>query len=172
MKAVFTSNVFYLKGYSKINGLSGTLGSIEESRTLKELYNTDLIKIPTFQAKKFYEHVPVIAKTEEEWLESIFEEVKNQIKAGRSVLVICQSIAEVFDVRKGLMDLYSKITEHDNEVTNCYRNLITYQREFDKFDFSDENKLQPRRLILATNLAGRGTDIKLSEELKEFGGLH
>ncbi|KAE9549369.1 hypothetical protein FO519_007426 [Halicephalobus sp. NKZ332] len=172
MKAVFTSNVFYLKGYSRINGLSGTLGSIEESRTLKELYNTDLIKIPTFQAKKFYEHVPVIEKTEEEWLESIFEEVKNQIKAGRSVLVICQSIIEVNDVKKRLKQQYDYLQNPDNEIIDCFGNMIVYRREFDKFDFSGENKLQPRRLILATNLAGRGTDIKLSEELKEFGGLH
>uniref|UniRef100_A0A914YDX3 Chloroplast protein-transporting ATPase n=1 Tax=Panagrolaimus superbus TaxID=310955 RepID=A0A914YDX3_9BILA len=80
MKAVFVSNVNYLKGYSRINGLSGTLGSHEESRTLVDLYQADLIKVPTFRAKRLYEHVPVIAKDEGEWLDAIFEEVADQLE--------------------------------------------------------------------------------------------
>uniref|UniRef100_A0A914XWU1 Uncharacterized protein n=1 Tax=Panagrolaimus superbus TaxID=310955 RepID=A0A914XWU1_9BILA len=171
MKAVFVSNVNYLKGYSRINGLSGTLGSHEESRTLVDLYQADLIKVPTFRAKRLYEHVPVIAKDEGEWLDAIFEEVADQVKADRSVLIISRSIAEVGNIKNGLIQRYLE-SQSDQKIVDCYENLIVYQREFDEFDFGDKNKFQTGRLIIATNLAGRGTDIKLCDKLKASGGLH
>lgn len=142
MKAVFVSNVNYLKGYKRINGLSGTLGSHEESRTLVDLYQADLIKVPTFRAKRLYEHVPVIAKDEDEWLNAIFEEVHDQINANRSVLIICRSIAEVLNVKHGLMDRYEN-SESNGILNECYKNLVVYQREFDEFDFSENKKLLP-----------------------------
>ena len=64
LKAIFVSNVGYFKGYQQINGLSGTLGSIEESKTLVALYNADLVRIPTWKPKNFYEHVPLVAAHE------------------------------------------------------------------------------------------------------------
>ncbi|KAE9547960.1 hypothetical protein FO519_008827, partial [Halicephalobus sp. NKZ332] len=167
LKAVFISNVYYLKGYKKINGLSGTLGSKEESNTLVELYKADMIKIPTFKAKRFYEHVPVITKNEQEWINAIFEEIADQVMAKRSVLIICQSIAEVARLKHGLV---KKLEEKpSNMISTCYSNMRIYQREHEDFDCS---ALGTGNLIIATNLAGRGTDIKLSEELREAGGLH
>ncbi|CAF1033975.1 unnamed protein product [Adineta steineri] len=172
LKAVFVSNVFYLKEYGRINGLSGTLGSIEESKTLVELYNTDLIRLPTFRAKKLYEHVPVITQKVEDWIDAIYAEIVDQVTAKRSVLVICRSIADVMQVKNGLKERHLNDENASNAVNSCYENMIVYQREFDEFDFSGVNKLKPGRLILATNLAGRGTDIKLSDELQLVGGLH
>ena len=72
LKAVFISNVAYLKGYQRINGLSGTFGSSEESRTLIDLYGADLIKIPTNKRKVFYENVPVVTTIKQEWIENIY----------------------------------------------------------------------------------------------------
>uniref|UniRef100_A0AC34F413 Chloroplast protein-transporting ATPase n=1 Tax=Panagrolaimus sp. ES5 TaxID=591445 RepID=A0AC34F413_9BILA len=171
LKAVFVSNVAYLKGYSKINGLSGTLGSMHESKTLIDLYEADLIKIPTFKLKRFYEHVPVIATNQEDWFQSIFHEVCDQITDNRSVLIICESIAQVRLVHSQLESRYAKMDNPTTEISECFNTVTTYQREFDEFDFGDNNPLQCSRMIIATNLAGRGTDIKLSDALVFAGGL-
>uniref|UniRef100_A0A7E4ZVN0 Chloroplast protein-transporting ATPase n=1 Tax=Panagrellus redivivus TaxID=6233 RepID=A0A7E4ZVN0_PANRE len=174
MKAVFVSNVSYLKGYGMINGLSGTLGSAEESNTLVELYGADLIKIPTFKHKRLYEHVPVIANDEKKWLDALFEEIANQTGANRSVLVIVQSIDKVIAVEGGLLYRYETATPEEKCSLTCFNNgnMMVYKREHDEFKFGNDDKLQPGKLILATNLAGRGTDIKLSDALKDAGGLH
>ena len=147
LKAVFVSNVFYLKEYGRINGLSGTLGSIQESKTLVELYNTDLIQLPTFRAKKLYEHVPVIAQKVDDWIDAIYAEIADQVIVKRSVLVICRSIADVMQVKNGLYERYVNDENASNTVRDCYENMVVYQREFDEFDFSGENKLKPSMSI-------------------------
>ncbi|CAF3989486.1 unnamed protein product [Adineta steineri] len=172
LKAVFVSNVAYLKGYEKINGLSGTLGSEHESRTLIELYDADLVKIPTFKPKIFYEHVPVIATNETDWLQNLFDEVCDQVNAKRSVLIICESISHLRMVKSELESQYRQQTKPTKEIKTCFESIIMYEREFNKFKFGVGSELQCSKLIIATNLAGRGTDIKLSCELIEARGLH
>jgi preprotein translocase subunit SecA len=173
LKAVFVSNVAYLKRYEYINGLSGTLGSIEESKTLIDLYEADLIKIPTNKPKVFYEHVPVIASGDKEkWIANIYEEICDQVIAKRSVLVICEDIKQLDYVYDGFVKLFKAEANASREVNECFRNIKTYKREHDEFSFGEKNALKPHQLIMATNLAGRGTDIKLSKELIKSGGLH
>lgn len=172
LKAVFVSNVFFLKRYEFINGLSGTLGSSEESKTLVDLYEADLIKIPTNRPKVFYEHVPVIASNREQWVANIYEEICDQVSASRSVLLICEDIKQLGYVHAGLIRMFNNDKNTSEEVNECFSNLSTYKREHDEFNFEDEHKLEPHRLIIATNLAGRGTDIKLSNDVIEAGGLH
>jgi hypothetical protein len=93
--------------------------------------------------------------------------------AKRSVLVICEDIKQLVYVHTMLTDLFkSNETDNDCVVNECFRNLTIYQREHDAFDFNDGNMLKPSQLIIATNLAGRGTDIKLSMDLVRAGGLH
>ena len=107
LKAIFVSNVGYFKGYEQINGLSGTLGSVEESKTLIDLYTADLVRIPTWKPKNFYEHVPLVAANEGLWLQNIYEEVKDQVIAQRSVLVVCNSINQVDTVHRGFIAVTS-----------------------------------------------------------------
>ena len=57
-------------------------------------------------------------------------------------------------------------------LTDCFDNLIIYRRDHDQFDLSGSKALLCGRAIIATNLAGRGTDIELSEALQQAGGLH
>ncbi|KAE9548611.1 hypothetical protein FO519_008177 [Halicephalobus sp. NKZ332] len=172
LKAVFISNVAYLKGYKQINGLSGTLGSIEESKTLIDLYGADLIKIPTASPKLFYEHVPVMASKNDEWFSNIYKEICDQASVDRSVLVICETIEQVQKVNQNLIERFKTEKNPNNKIQDCFNNITVYQREFDEFDFEGDKKFECSRLIIATNLAGRGTDIKLSEKLIEKGGLH
>lgn len=172
LKAVFVSNVAYLKGYKKINGLSGTLGSTEESKTLIELYDADLIKIPTNKRKLFYENVPVVATVEEEWIQNMYDEICDQVMGTRSVLLICEHIKRLNFILNGLMKCFTMDENASEKIKDCFKNITVYKREHDEFGFENEQKLEPRRLIIATNLAGRGTDIKLSQSLIAAGGLH
>ena len=98
LKAVFVSNVAYLKRYKFINGLSGTLGSTEESKTLIELYDADLIKIPTSKPKIFYEHVPMITTVKQEWIQNIYNEICDQVRG-----ILCLSSNDTF-VEKHFVD--------------------------------------------------------------------
>ncbi|CAF3427659.1 unnamed protein product, partial [Rotaria sp. Silwood2] len=198
LKAIFVSNVGFFKGYERINGLSGTLGSVEESKSLVALYEADLVRIPTWKPKNFYEHVPLVAANESLWLQNIYEEVKDQVIARRSVLIICNSISQVDVVQRGLERLHrmekqalpgkSKfaqlVRKHfmkgvswkrvfvNKIMSACFDNLIVYRRDHDEFDLSGVKALRNGRIIIATNLAGRGTDIELSEGLQQVGGLH
>ncbi|EYB88797.1 hypothetical protein Y032_0241g3371 [Ancylostoma ceylanicum] len=173
LKAVFVSNVSYLKGYLRLNGFSGTLGSKEESNSLVTLYNADLVRIPTWKAKTFNENAPVLANTTMEWIKEIYDETCDQVLALRSVLIICRSIADVETVHAGLLQMYeSEQKSRGSEIEDTFNNIIVYRREFDEFDFSSTGGLMCSRVIISTNLAGRGTDIILTKELAIAGGLH
>ncbi|KAE9551560.1 hypothetical protein FO519_005233 [Halicephalobus sp. NKZ332] len=171
LKAVFISNVTYLKGYEKINGLSGTLGSTHESRTLVDLYNADLIKVPTAKPKFFCEYVPIIVIKKDEWIKSIYNEIEDQVSVGRSVLIICENIEQLHIIVLGLKNNFNAEKNLSEELKKCFETLFIYEREHDTFEF-ESVLLEVGRLIVATNLAGRGTDIKLSDELITNGGLH
>jgi hypothetical protein len=174
LKAVFVSNVAYLKRYERINGLSGTLGSVEESKTLIDLYNTDLIVIPPNKQKIFFELVPLVSKSKNEWISNIYKEICQQISVHRSVLLICEDIKQLDYVYLGIKRLYDQEEKFKNDpiVNECFTTLTIYKREHDEFNFEDEQLFEPHRLIIATNLAGRGTDIKLSENVIKAGGMH
>ncbi|KAE9547805.1 hypothetical protein FO519_008983 [Halicephalobus sp. NKZ332] len=171
LKAVFISNVAYLKGYNKINGLSGTLGSLNESRTLSELYDADLIKIPPAKPKKFCEHVPVMATERTAWIKNIYDEVCDQALANRSVLVVCEDIAQLDVVVSGITSIFKQEDKPNEAIEECFENLIAYRREHDKFPYESKS-LPPHRVVVATNLASRGMDILLSPEVLNAGGLH
>lgn len=170
LKAVFISNVSYLKGYKRLNGFSGTLGSVEENKILGELYDADMLKLPTWKPKMFNENAPILAATKENWVKSIFEEVCDQILANRSVLVICQSIKKVEELEKDLKQLYSRMISPSPKVAQAVNCIIMYRREFDDNAFMEN--LSCCQIIISTNLSGRGTDINLNEDLVKSGGLH
>lgn len=172
LKAVFISNVAYLKDYQRIYGLSGTLGSTEESKTLSDMYGADLIKIPTNKRKVFYENVPVVTTVKQEWIENIYQEVCDQAIGSRSVLLICEDIKQLEYIQDGLNKCFKADKNLRKEVRACFSDIFVYKREHDDFGFEGKKEFQPYRLIIATNLAGRGTDIKLSKSLVDAGGLH
>ena len=132
------------------------------------------------------------------WLQNIYEEVKDQVIARRSVLIVCHSINQVDVVQRGLEQLH-RLEKHavpgkskfaqlvrkhfmkgaswkrvfvNKVMADCFENLIVYRRDHDQFDLSGTKALSCGRTIIATNLAGRGTDIELREELQQAGGLH
>lgn len=152
LKSVFVSNVTFFKLYTKMYGLTGTLGSIREREMLKAIHEVDFVMIPTAKTKQFYEEPPIFCTGEDDWKRQVHRRALEVVERGRSVLIICESVRDVKRIQKEF-----SIPVH------------TYVRDYEQFD---DGELEPGRIIISTNLAGRGTDIKLSEKLKNAGGLH
>ncbi len=88
----------------------------------------------------------------------------NEIKRERSVLVIFQYISEAVRMKKILMNM--------SEREKCFNNVVLYSRsDKDEGKFL-EKVIETKTVILSTNLSGRGTDIRISSELNDNGGLH
>ncbi|XP_070504757.1 uncharacterized protein [Chironomus tepperi] len=157
LKSVFISNVSFFKKYSNLYGMTGTLGSLQERKKITKIHNILFVTIPRHVTRKFEEFMTITKTNEREWLDSINKEVKLILDQDRSILIICETILDTQIVHR------------------CIRNTVTadktilYQRDSDKFDITE---LKPGYVIISTNLAGRGTDIKLSQELVDKGGLH
>jgi preprotein translocase subunit SecA len=167
LKAVFISNEEYIKLYRKLAGVSGTLGSQTEKDYMVESYDCDYVSIPTAFPKRFYFKTPKVLKTKESWFLSIVKEMEETIlteKADkiRSIVIFCQTIKDVNIVYNHLKNNLPKLLA-DNK-------LHRYIRDYEQFTF--EGHLEIGHVIIATNLAGRGTDIKISKELDNNGGLH
>ena len=161
LKAVFISNVSFFKLYSNLYGLTGTLGSQRERDLLWEVHKVDFVTIPTAKSTKFHEEKPILCTGQEEWIKHIRNEV-NKIteEKKRSVLIICETVNDVEVLHKAFGETDAK-------------HVHTYIRDYEEFDIAQgNNKLGQGQIIIATNLAGRGTDIKITEGLRKAGGLH
>uniref|UniRef100_A0A182X7X7 Uncharacterized protein n=1 Tax=Anopheles quadriannulatus TaxID=34691 RepID=A0A182X7X7_ANOQN len=159
LKAVFISNVTYLKEYKLLYGLTGTLGSKEERTLLKKIHDVDFVTVPTFKSKLFKEYEPIICSSSEDWKQHIRKEVDTLTKIkSRSILIICETI-------RGVEALKTIIAPEQQN------NVRTYKRDDEELPI-EEGGLEPGQVIIATNLAGRGTDIKITKKLEEAGGLH
>ena len=165
LKAVFISNVSFFKLYSNLYGLTGTLGSQRERDLLQEIHEVDFVTIPTAKSKQFREKKPILCTGKDEWIKRICNETKRLTEEKkRSVLIICETVNDVETLYKAFG---GKDAKHVHTYTRDYE-------EFDKgFEIVQGNKeLGQGQIIIATNLAGRGTDIKITEELRKAEGLH
>jgi|GEM_PF-4548886 len=165
LKAVFTSNVSFFKLYSNLYGLTGTLGSKRERDLLQEIHEVDFVTIPTAKSKQFHKEKPILCTGKDKWIKHIYNEAKELTEEEkRSVLIICETVNDV-------ETLYKTFGGKDAKHVHTY---IRDYEEFDKgFEIVQGNKeLGQGQIIIATNLAGRGTDIKITEELRKAGGLH
>lgn len=155
----FISNVGYVKKYNKLFGMTGTLGNEDTRGFLKSVYGVELMNIPTFREKRFKEMEGIATAN---WLDDIAKSANNEIEKQRAVLIICESInnaklvfdryKENFPDSKSRIKLYSR---NDNNEAKCV-----------------ETVAEAGDIIIATNLAARGTDIKTSKIVEENGGLH
>ncbi|XP_078051887.1 uncharacterized protein LOC144478038, partial [Augochlora pura] len=159
LKAVFVSNVSFLKLYRNLYGLTGTLGSPSERALLKEIYRVEFVIIPPARSKQFHEDKAILCADQWEWRDRIRREARKQ--AGeRSVLIVCETVNEAEVLRSVFR-------------AGDAKSVRTYTRDYEKFDVGrDGERLDRGHIIVATNLAGRGTDIKISSALNDAGGLH
>ena len=156
----FISNMSYFKLYgSDLSGMSGTLGSVKEKELLQEVYKLDTAIIPTFKEKIFARYKDHLTTGTEEHIEKIATNAILQAKEGRAVLIICTTIAEGLDMGKAIKELN-------------HQGRLQQYLGIDEGNNASELEAESGDIIVATNLAGRGTDIKTSSNIEKNGGLH
>ncbi|CAM2724787.1 unnamed protein product [Rotaria socialis] len=156
----FISNVTYFKRYKQnIYGLTGTLGSISARQLLNRTYSVDSVIITPFKKKQYRELTPIIIHTEpRDWYNNIVESCINKLENGRGVLVIMKFIQEVDELKNQF-----KTAGYDESKIKIYKT------EEDSTVIDED--LKPGEIVIATNIAGRGTDIK-ANKIEQNGGLH
>ncbi|XP_045033162.1 uncharacterized protein LOC116927028 isoform X2 [Daphnia magna] len=163
LKAVFISNATYINQYPYIYGLSGTLGSEQEKHFLQDTFKSTFYYNHTHIPRLFEQKLAKVLSTENEWLDAIIMETKTIMKEGRSIIIFCMSIKNVNLVHQRLINSFPDLVKKNR--------LHRYTRDYVKFAF-ERTELDIKHVIVATNLAGRGTDIKISQKLRDNGGLH
>ena len=146
----------YFRMYHKLAGMTGTAET--EAGELWDIYKLDVVVIPTNRLVVRNDEEDKVYKTKREKYNAIIEEIIELKKAGRPVLVGTTSV-EVSELLSRMLD----IKHIDHQVLNAK----LHQREADIV--SEAGK--PGVVTIATNMAGRGTDIKLGPGVVEAGGL-
>ncbi len=146
----------YFRLYNKLSGMTGT--AFTEAEEFQQIYSLDVVQIPSNRPIARVDKEDLIFKTEKGKLKAVAEAIKEHHKAGRPVLVGSASIA-----KNELIAEYLKKEKIPYEILNAKNN----EREAAIVAKAGEKGA----ITLATNIAGRGTDIKLGEGVKELGGL-
>jgi preprotein translocase subunit SecA len=146
----------YFRLYDKLSGMTGT--AFTEAEEFQQIYSLDVIQIPSNKPIARIDKEDLIFKTEKAKLKAVAEAIKEYHKEGRPVLVGSGSIA-----KNELIADYLKKQGIKYELLNAKNN----EREAAIVEKAGEKGA----ITLATNIAGRGTDIKLGEGVKELGGL-
>ncbi|XCN73279.1 MAG: preprotein translocase subunit SecA [Candidatus Electrothrix aestuarii] len=147
----------YFRMYDKLAGMTGTADT--EAPEFKKIYDLDVVIIPTNRDMARKDYADVIYKNQAAKYRAITREIKDLHKKGQPVLVGTISI----DVSEKISKMLQK-ERIPHEVLNAKH----HEREAEIIAEAG----QQGKITIATNMAGRGTDIKLGEGVRELGGLH
>ncbi|MFB1052255.1 preprotein translocase subunit SecA [Paraliobacillus sp. JSM ZJ581] len=146
----------FFRMYEKLAGMTGTAKTEEEE--FRNIYNMDVIAIPTNRPIVRDDKPDLIFKTMNGKFQAVVEDIKKRYHAGQPVLVGTVAVET--------SELISKLLKKSGVKHNVL-NAKNHYREAEII----ENAGQTGAVTIATNMAGRGTDIKLGEGVKELGGL-
>lgn len=146
----------YFRMYSKLSGMTGTAQT--EEVEFREIYGLDVIAIPTHRPIKRMDYPDTIFKSVKGKYNAIIKDIEESYKLGQPVLVGTASI-EKSEVLSALLK--------KKGVPHQVLNAKYHEREADIVSHAGEKGL----VTIATNMAGRGTDIKLEDGVSEIGGL-
>src|SRR5215472_5465354 len=147
----------YFRQYDKLAGMTGT--AVTEAEEFHKIYGLDVVVIPTHRDMVRADNADVIYKTEKSKFEAVIDEIVAMNELGRPVLVGTVSVekserlARMLE-RRGLKHNVLNAKQHEREAA------IVAEAG------------QGNAVTIATNMAGRGTDIVLGQGVKEVGGLH
>ncbi len=146
----------YFRMYNKLAGMTGTAET--EAGEFWEIYKLDVVVIPTNKPVQRDDRQDMVFKTEREKFNAVIDEVEKLRNAKRPILVGTTSV-EVSELLSRML----KMRKIPHQVLNAKK----HQAEAEVVQHAGE----PGTVTIATNMAGRGTDIKLTPETKEAGGL-
>jgi len=147
----------YFRQYDKLAGMTGT--AITEAEEFHKIYGLDVVVIPTHRPMVRTDHDDLIYKTEKSKFEAVIDEIVEMNKLSRPVLVGTVSVekserlAKMLE-RRGLKHNVLNAKQHEREAAVV------------------AEAGQPGAVTIATNMAGRGTDIVLGSGVTDVGGLH
>ena len=147
----------YFRMYDKLAGMTGTADT--EAEEFKKIYNLEVVVIPTNKPMIREDHHDVIYKTEKEKFNAVIEEIKTLHAQKRPVLVGTISIE-----KSELLSKYLTRTGIPHHVLNAKN----HEKEAEIVAQAG----QAAAVTISTNMAGRGTDIKLGDGVADLGGLH
>jgi preprotein translocase subunit SecA len=147
----------YFRMYKKLAGMTGTADT--EAEEFKKIYNLEVLVVPTNMPMIRQDHNDLIYKTEQEKISAVIDEVKALNKSKRPVLIGTISIE-----KSELLGKYLTRAGVKHHVLNAKN----HEKEAEIVAQAG----QPGQVTISTNMAGRGTDIKLGENVAEMGGLH
>ncbi|MBO5729102.1 MAG: preprotein translocase subunit SecA [Paludibacteraceae bacterium] len=146
----------YFRMYHKLSGMTGTAET--EAGEFWDIYKLDVVVIPTNRPIARIDMDDRVYKTKREKYNAVIEEVVNLVAAGRPVLVGTTSV-EISELLSRMLTM--------RKISHNVLNAKLHQKEADIVAEAG----RPGTVTIATNMAGRGTDIKLTPEVKAAGGL-
>jgi len=146
----------YFRMYRKLSGMTGT--AVTEAGEFWEIYKLDVVEIPTNKPIARDDKEDLVYKTTREKYNAVIDDVVELVKQGRPVLVGTTSV-EISELLGRMLQM--------RKIPHNILNAKLHKREADVV--AEAGK--PGVVTIATNMAGRGTDIKLSDEVKDVGGL-
>jgi len=146
----------FFRMYRKLSGMTGT--AVTEAGEFWEIYKLDVMEIPTNRPIARDDRNDLIYKTKREKYNAIIDEVTKLSEEGRPVLIGTTSV-EISELLSRMLNI--------RKVEHNVLNAKLHKREADVVAEAGNAGI----VTIATNMAGRGTDIKLSDEVKKAGGL-
>jgi len=146
----------YFRMYHKLAGMTGTAET--EAGEFWDIYKLDVVQIPTNRPIQRNDRNDLVYRTKREKYAAVIDEVEKMVQQGRPVLVGTTSV-EISQLLSRMLDM--------RRIKHNVLNAKLHQKEAEIVALAG----RPGTVTIATNMAGRGTDIKLTDEVKKAGGL-
>jgi len=147
----------YFRMYQKLAGMTGTADT--EAEEFMSIYKLEVVVVPTNRPMIREDHPDVIYRTEKEKFNAVIEEIRELNEISRPVLVGTISIEK------------SELLSKNLKKYGIKHNVLNAKHHEKEAEIISQAG-QPNAVTIATNMAGRGTDIVLGEGIPELGGLH
>ncbi len=147
----------YFRMYNKLSGMTGT--AITEANELKQIYKIEVLEIPTHKKCLRLDFNDEVYMTEREKYNAVLKEVRQEHEKGRPILIGTESV----DVSEKLSRIFKQ-----NKLEHTVLNAKQNEKEAEII----ANAGKRGSITISTNMAGRGTDIKLERGIADLGGLY
>ena len=159
----------YFRMYHKLAGMTGTAST--EAGEFWDIYKLDVVEIPTNRPVIRNDQDDRVYKTAREKYRAVIEEIVKMRNSGRPTLIGTTSV-EISELLSRMLDMYVNPETGKREgIPHQVLNAKLHQKEADIVALAGQSTNGKGAVTIATNMAGRGTDIKLSPEVKAAGGL-